>query len=460
MRHARSARQNRLDGSSGYAAASPAARVILDGSGERAQLDVQENAERETILALRLHDERRAGGNAARIARASTLTFGVVSLRGRLQHLLRRRRRAAARARESSRLRSRASRPRDAEHWARGARPRRPHAARAAHHRRAPPRWPRRRGAAQPAPLVDGCGPPAAAAGRGGGARRDVQRAGPLYDAPRQRCADGASARRRAPPARRACAADGALSPWAVAVRGGRADWPPAACGHCRMAGRLLRGARRGLAIRRARDRGGARRRVLDLCAGNGGKSVALAGMVGDAGHVFAYDVEVKRLEQLRAAAVRAGVDDRARRRSAPPPRSRRTRPTMSSSSTRRVRGAQFGATRACDGRGRRARAGLDEVGRWRAAAAADFPTLQRSLCAQALSLARPDGGRVVYATCSLEREQNDDVADAVEAAGGMRPWEFATPPAGAVGAAAHRVTLWPHRHGCDGFFVARWRRG
>ena len=104
--------------------------------------------------------------------------------------------------------------------------------------------------------------------------------------------------------------------------------------------------------------------------------------------------------------------------------------------------------------------AGLDEVGRWRATAAADFPTLQRSLCAQALSLARPDGGRVVYATCSLEREQNDDVADAVEAAGGMRPWEFETPPAGAVGAAAHRATLWPHRHGCDGFFVARWRRG
>ena len=53
------------------------------------------------------------------------------------------------------------------------------------------------------------------------------------------------------------------------------------------------------------------------------------------------------------------------------------------------------------------------------ATAAADFPTLQRSLCAQALSLARPDGGRVVT-TCSLEREQNDDVADAVEAAVGM----------------------------------------
>ena len=25
----------------------------------------------------------------------------------------------------------------------------------------------------------------------------------------------------------------------------------------------------------------------------------------------------------------------------------------------------------------------------------------------------------------------------------------------GAAGAAAHRATLWPHRHGCDGFFVA-----
>ena len=258
-----------------------------------------------------------------------------------------------------------------------------------------------------------------------------------------------------------ACAADGALSPWAVAVRGGRADWPCSLWSLNEWQDGSFEVQDEGSQFVALATEAAPGERVLDLCAGNGGKSVAIAGMVGDSGHVFAYDVEVKRLEQLRAAAVRAGVEDRvtalgsvaAVAAHAPYDVVLVDAPCSSSGTIRRHPGLRWAWQEGSD-------AGLDEVGRWRATAAADFPTLQRSLCAQALSLARPDGGRVVYATCSLEREQNDDVADAVEAAGGMGAWPFETPPAGAVGAAAHRATLWPHRHGCDGFFVARWRRG
>ena len=76
-------------------------------------------------------------------------------------------------------------------------------------------------------------------------------------------------------------------------------------------------------------------------------------------------------------------------------------------------------------------------------------------------------GGRIVYATCSLDPAENGDVADAFESDPGfvtagrqMEPWPFAD---GVVGrhpdsAHLHHRTLWPHKHGTDGFFCARWR--
>ena len=47
---------------------------------------------------------------------------------------------------------------------------------------------------------------------------------------------------------------------------------------------------------------------MLDLCAGNGGKTLALAAMVGPRGRVLAYDVQQSRLQQLDKAAERARV--------------------------------------------------------------------------------------------------------------------------------------------------------
>ena len=146
--------------------------------------------------------------------------------------------------------------------------------------------------------------------------------------------------------------------------------------------------------------------RVLDLCAGNGGKSVALAGMVGDAGHVFAYDVEVKRLEQLRAAAVRAGVEDRvtalgsvaAVAAHAPYDVVLVDAPCSSSGTIRRHPGLRWAWQEG-------SAAGLDEVGRWRAAVAADFPTLQRSLCAHRRCRSRTDG-RVVARRAARARAE------------------------------------------------------
>jgi 16S rRNA (cytosine967-C5)-methyltransferase len=85
-------------------------------------------------------------------------------------------------------------------------------------------------------------------------------------------------------------------------------------------------------------------------------------------------------------------------------------------------------------------------------------------------------GGRCVYATCSLDPRENDAVADAFEAwaapgwtrapAGeaddtgrlALEPWPFAAGTPGRHEAQRHRRTLWPHRHGTDGFYISRWR--
>ena len=99
------------------------------------------------------------------------------------------------------------------------------------------------------------------------------------------------------------------------------------------------------------------------------------------------------------------------------------------------------------------------------------LPALQSSLLRQAARYVRP-GGRLVYATCSLDPAENGAVAEAFERQvheiGADRadigdlafaPWPFAAGVAGREATRPHHRTLWPHRHDTDGFFVARWRR-
>jgi 16S rRNA (cytosine967-C5)-methyltransferase len=64
-------------------------------------------------------------------------------------------------------------------------------------------------------------------------------------------------------------------------------------------------------------------------------------------------------------------------------------------------------------------------------------------------------GGRLVYAVCTFTRAETDAVCDALLRA---RPALEAVATAGPDGD-AERHRLWPHRHGCDGMFVAAFRR-
>jgi 16S rRNA (cytosine967-C5)-methyltransferase len=91
------------------------------------------------------------------------------------------------------------------------------------------------------------------------------------------------------------------------------------------------------------------------------------------------------------------------------------------------------------------------------------YPPRQREILRRYAALVRP-GGRLVYATCSINRSENEDVRASFLA---EHP-EFAPVPtseilgeerAAAMGARSEDVQLLPHKHGTDGFYLAAMQR-
>jgi 16S rRNA (cytosine967-C5)-methyltransferase len=181
---------------------------------------------------------------------------------------------------------------------------------------------------------------------------------------------------------------------------------------------------------------------VLDACAGAGGKTLLLAAAVGPRGRVHAVDPDGERLARLRTRAARAGAADVVEVHGpAAPPGLAVDRVLVDAPCS------ELGALR----RGPDLRWRLDP------GALPIFPPLQRAIVAAALRHLRP-GGTLVYATCTFRREEDEDVALAIEAAhpeltrvAPAVPAEVLTPDG--------FLRTWPHRHGTDAFFAAAWRR-
>ena len=182
--------------------------------------------------------------------------------------------------------------------------------------------------------------------------------------------------------------------------------------------------------------------RVLDLCAAPGAKATHLAALSRGGARITAVELRPARARQLRELARRMGAVIEV------------------------VEG---------DGREVALRGGFDAVlvdppctglgvlsarpdARWRRREEALGPLveLQRDLLARGLALTRP-GGRVVYSTCTLIAEENEDV---VRAVGGRVEDLAAEHPALAHPRLPGALLTLPHRDHTDGFFVARLRAG
>ena len=194
---------------------------------------------------------------------------------------------------------------------------------------------------------------------------------------------------------------------------------------------------------------------VVDACAGAGGKSLALAAEMRNKGSLHALDADAERLDEARRRARRAGVHNlRARAIAAGAEAEAQLQDLAGKAEVVLVDAP-------CSGLGTLRR---KPDARWRLTPEdpARFAALQRELIRRFAALVRP-GGRLVYATCSVGPTENDDVAEFAEREVGLRPAPIAPllgeERARALGAGAARLTLLPHRHGTDGFFVATFER-
>lgn len=192
--------------------------------------------------------------------------------------------------------------------------------------------------------------------------------------------------------------------------------------------------------------------RVVDFCAGAGGKTLAIGAQMENRGHVIACDVLEARLKRAAERFRRAGLHNIETR-------------VLASESDRWVKRHKGAFDRVlvdapCSGTGTWRR---NPDARWRTEGLGleTLVPLQARILASAARLVKP-GGRLVYATCSLLAEENEAQVAAFLAAHpefSVVPLDEAAPElaglAGGAGAPADYLALTPARHDTDGFFAA-----
>jgi 16S rRNA (cytosine967-C5)-methyltransferase len=188
--------------------------------------------------------------------------------------------------------------------------------------------------------------------------------------------------------------------------------------------------------------------RVLDGCAGVGGKATHIAALMGDVGEVTCVDSRPRKLELLREHCLRLGVQCCQTRQAD----LRQPGAAEEAAYDRVVVDAPC--------------SGLGVLGRhpelkWRSELLghqAELVVLQRALLVAAHRALRP-GGLLVYSVCTTTDEEGpEQVRWLLRERSDL---ELAPARDGALAALASDglYRLWPHRHDTDGFFLARFRR-
>ncbi len=190
---------------------------------------------------------------------------------------------------------------------------------------------------------------------------------------------------------------------------------------------------------------------VLDLCAGAGGKTLALAAMMHNEGRIVAFDADRLRLRPMAERLLRAGV-------TCVEVIEPHTREKLAACEERMD---LVLVDAPCSGTGTWRRR-PDSKWRLKSTALAKRLGEQDALLRQAVRHVRP-GGRLVYVTCSLLKDENENRIQALLAdrpdlkpLDWRRLWpetaESARPDAPAE---SPYLRLSPHTHGTDGFFIA-----
>lgn len=195
---------------------------------------------------------------------------------------------------------------------------------------------------------------------------------------------------------------------------------------------------------------------VVDFCAGAGGKTLALGASMRNTGRLYAFDTSGHRLDALKPRLARSGLsnvhpvaiaherDDRIKR--------------LAGKIDRVLIDAP------CSGLGT-LRRNPDLKWRQTPKAIEELVVKQAAILQSASRLLKP-GGRLVYATCSVLREENEAIAEAFGAANkDFTPLEtgpilthLGVEDAGKLCSGPY-LRLWPYLHATDGFFAAVWQK-
>jgi 16S rRNA (cytosine967-C5)-methyltransferase len=188
---------------------------------------------------------------------------------------------------------------------------------------------------------------------------------------------------------------------------------------------------------------------VVDFCAGAGGKTLQMGAAMNSSGRLYAFDISDKRLANLAPRLKRSGLSNVFPQRIS----------GENDAKVKRLRGKidRVLVDAPCTGLGT-LRRNPDLKTRQTDASIAELNAKQRAILDSAASLLKP-GGRLVYGTCSLLVEENEDM---VREFLGRHP-DFALVPAKDVlerqgvklPEAGEFLRLFPHVHDTDGFFAA-----
>lgn len=194
---------------------------------------------------------------------------------------------------------------------------------------------------------------------------------------------------------------------------------------------------------------------VVDLCAGAGGKTLALGALMRNTGRLYALDVSVSRLSKLKPRLIKSGLsnvwpsgisglkDERLKRLTAKADAVLVDAPCSGTGTFRRNPDLKWRQTKET---------------------LASLIAKQSEILGAAARLLKP-GGRLVYATCSLLDDENQALVEAflaqnptftrVSCQQVLAEQRVVLPAQWRAFTAAGDLWLWPHRSGTDGFFAA-----
>ena len=182
--------------------------------------------------------------------------------------------------------------------------------------------------------------------------------------------------------------------------------------------------------------------KVLDMCAAPGGKTTHMAALMKNKGHIIANEPFKNRMKELNINLQRCSVQN----------------VVVTQQPGEKITGMQFDkilVDAPCSNSGSfkgKTKKSAEIMKLWNEKRVKRFAKMQKKLLLHAYNLLKPKG-IVVYATCSLDPEEDEQVVDYVVEKTGAKLLKINVP---IKGDGEKYLKIWPQYQNTDGFFVAK----